>query len=339
MKIVKTNPFRLIVALLVLLTVFVVRDRQKTSGSFLGGSTMGTSYSITITDRLRRAKLDRIGVAVTERLLDMDYEMSSWNPDSQISQFNNRRDTKPFTVSPELAEVVQCALEMSALTDGAFDPTVKPLVDHWGFGPDTDDDLLDEIMQAVGWQKVRVEKGALVKMHPDVQLDLSAIAKGYGVDAVAEVIRSFGLKNFLVEIGGEIVVSGINPKGKPWRVGIESPQFNAPGGAQIFQTLELRGGAMATSGDYRNFRTREDGTRYSHIIDPKTGRPAETDVASVSVLANSCMDADAAATAFFVTGSEKSFQWLENHPELEVFFILHSTNQTFTTRATDGFPE
>jgi len=297
------------------------------------GSTMGTSYAITLVDRLRPAELQEIKAAVERELVAVNNQMSTWQSDAEISKFNSFQSLEKFSVSPEFANVVQRALEMSASTDGAFDPTVKPLVDHWGFGPQADTDPLDEIMKGVGWQKVRVEEGALIKIHPDVQLDLSAIAKGYGVDAVANVIRSFGLKNFLVEIGGEIVIFGLNPDQKPWRVGIESPN-----GTELFQALELLDGAMATSGDYRNFRTREDGTRFSHIIDPHAGRPAETDVASVSVLADSCMDADAIATALFVMGSEKSFQWLETHPELEAFFILHSTNEIFTTRATDGFP-
>ena len=306
------------------------------------GSTMGTMYSITLVDRLRPAELREIKAAVDEQLVAVNAEMSTWQSDTEISQFNRFHSLEKFPVSPEFANVVRRALEMSASTDGAFDPTVKPLVDHWGFGPDADTEPLAEIMKAVGWQKVRVEEGALIKTHPEIQLDLSAIAKGYGVDAVAEVIRSFGLKNFLVEIGGEIAVSGLNREKKPWRVGIESPN-----GMELFQALELLGGAMATSGDYRNFRTREDGTRYSHLIDPHTGRPAKTDVASVSVLSDSCMDADAVATALFVMGSEKGMEWLlalrelegKNFPELEAFFILHSTNGTFTTRATDGFPE
>ncbi len=340
---------------------------------------MGTSYAITLVDRLRPAELQEIKAAVEERLTEVNAKMSTWESDSEISQFNSFQSLEKFSVSPEFAEVVQRALEMSASTDGAFDPTVKPLVDHWGFGvrqisnieyrisndslvgrasrirervagtgsPNTEKPVLQdlgatvpslhvltEIMQSVGWKKVRVEEGALIKTHPKLQLDLSAIAKGYGVDAVAEVIRSFDLKNFLVEIGGEIMVSGLNPDRRPWRVGIESPN-----GTELFQALELLDGAMATSGDYRNFRIREDGTRYSHIIDPHTGRPAETDVASVSVLADSCMNADALATALFVMGSEKSFQWLENFPEFEAFFILHSSNGTLTTRATDGFPK
>ncbi len=297
------------------------------------GTTMGTTYSITLVDRLRPAKLQEIKAAIEDELVSVNTQMSTWQSDTEISQFNSFQGLEKFLVSPEFAEVVRRALAIAKMTGGAFDPTVKPLVDHWGFGPDVDTEPLAEIMQSVGWQKVQVEKGALLKAYPTVQLDLSAIAKGYGVDAVAEVIHSFDIKNFLVEIGGEILVSGLNREKKPWRVGIESPN-----GTEPFQALELLDGAMATSGDYRNFRTREDGTRFSHIIDPHTGRPAETDVASVSVLADSCMNADAVATALFVMGSEKSFQWLENFPEFEAFFILHSSNGTLTTRATDGFP-
>ncbi len=311
------------------------------------GSTMGTTYSITLVDRLRPAELQEIKAAVENELIAVNSQMSTWDSNSEISQFNAAQTLsnwmpEPFPVSPEFTEVVGRALKIAEITDGAFDPTVKPLVDHWGFGVRQisnieyriSNDEVAKIMEFVGWEKVCLANDTLTKLHPKLQLDLSAIAKGYGVDAVADVIRSFGLKNFLVEIGGEIVVCGLNREKKPWRVGIESPK-----GTELFQALELRDGAMATSGDYRNFRTREDGTCYSHIIDPKTGHPAETDVASVSVLANSCMDADALATALFVMGSEKSFQWLESHPEFEAFFILHSINGTFSTRSTDGFPE
>jgi thiamine biosynthesis lipoprotein len=297
---------------------------------------MGTSYSITLVDRLRSAELREIKAAVEKRLAAVNDNMSTWQPDSEISQFNHFKSLEKFPVSQEFVRVVERALQTAKMTDGAFDPTVKPLVDHWGFGPETDSKPLAKIMQSVGWRKVVLDENSLSKKEENVQLDLSAIAKGYGVDAVAKVIRSFGVKNFLVEIGGEIAVSGLNPKGKPWRVGIELP--NPTSGREIFQTVELSGGAMATSGDYRNFRTREDGSRYSHIIDPHTGRPAETDIASVSVLANSCMDADAVATALFVMDSGKSFQWLESHSEFQAFFILHSTNQTFATLSTPGFP-
>jgi len=299
------------------------------------GLTMGTSYSITIADRPRSAELRAIQSAVESRLEEVNAQMSTWDPDSEISGFNRFKACDAFSVSPEFAAVVQRAVEIASAMDGAFDPTVKPLVDHWGFGPDADPEPVAELLKAVGWKKVRVENNALLKTNPDVQLDLAAIAKGYGVDAVADVIASSGFTNFLVEIGGEIRVSGLNREKHSWRIGVENPQ---PDG-DIFQTLELSSGGMATSGDYRNFRVRTDGTRYSHIIDPATGMPAETDVASVSVISSACMDADAVATGLFVMGAKKSFQWLETHPEFEAFFILHSTNQTFTVRATPGFPE
>ena len=332
----------------VLLFLFAFCSFQGTRDPAWGGTTMGTFYTIRLADRLRSAEIREIKAAVEERLAEVNRQMSTWDPDSEISQFNGFDSREPFPVSPEFAGVVRRALKISALTDGAFDPTVKPLVDHWGFGSAVakgygetgrslrEDTSLDSVMESVGWRKVSLEGGLLAKKHPAVQLDLSAIAKGYGVDSVAEVIRSFGVENFLVEIGGEVTAFGFNPDGQPWRIGIESPHPDVGG---IIQVVPLSGRAMATSGDYRNFRTREDGTRFSHIIDPHTGRPSESDVASVSVLANSCMDADAVATALFVLGAEQGAAGVEQRPDLDAFFILHSTNQTFTTLSTDGFPE
>ena len=148
------------------------------------------------------------------------------------------------------------------------------------------------------------------------------------MDAVAEVIRSFGFSDFLVEIGGEIVAEGRSPSGDLWRIGIESPELDQPFDSTIFKTVQLSGRAMATAGDYRNFRFREDGSRYSHIIDPPSGTPAETDVAAVSVLAASCMVADAVATALFVMGSEQGIPWVEQDPEIEAFFILHAHDES-----------
>jgi thiamine biosynthesis lipoprotein len=298
--------------------------------------TMGTLCHITISGAVEPEALEQLRAEIDAKLEHVNRLMSTWQTDTEISQFNDFQSLEKFPVSPDFAAVVQRALEFSSSTDGAFDPTVKPLVDHWGFGPEADAASIPEILQSVGWQKVRVENGALIKTMPKIQLDLSAIAKGYGVDAVADVIRSVGRENFLVEIGGEIVADGVNPSGQAWRVGVESPEPLSPG---IYRVIEFDGNAMATSGDYRRFRTREDGTRYSHIIDPISGMPAETDVASVTVLAGSCMDADAAATALFVMGSERGFQWLENHPELQALFILHAADQTFVTRTTPGFPE
>jgi thiamine biosynthesis lipoprotein len=314
--------------------------------------TMGTLCHITLSGPVQKNKLKALRADIDTALEDVNRRMSTWQADTEISQFNTFQGLESFAISPEFAEVVQAALSYAEQTGGAFDPTVKPLVDHWGFGmsnieQETARTEVSKIMNWVGWEKVHLEANRLRKDHPNLQLDLSAIAKGYGVDRVGDVIRAAGLSDFLVEIGGEIVADGNAPSGGPWRVGIESPESDKAFGQSIFQALELSGWAMATSGDYRNFRVRKDGTRYSHIIDPRTGKPAESDIAAVTVLAKRCMDADAIATALFVMGSEKSFQWLstlrklegEKHPGFEAFFILHdATESGFSSRATPGFP-
>ena len=301
---------------------------------------MGTACHITLAGSISKRELVALRDQIDAALKDVNARMSIWSPDTEISKFNRFQSLEKFLISPEFAEVVQSALSYSAMTDGAFDPTVKPLVEHWGFGPNADPEPVDEIMQAVGWQKVKMGDNCLIKTNPKVQIDLAAIAKGYGVDRVADAIRKSGHPNFIVEIGGEIVAEGANCSGKPWRVGIESPEASGRAfGSEIFQIVEISGQAMATSGDYRNFQRREDGTCYSHIIDPHTGMPAQSDVAAVTVIAAHCMDADAMATSLCVMGSEKGFQWLEKHPEFQAFFILHAAAGSFISNHTPGFPK
>jgi FAD:protein FMN transferase len=300
--------------------------------------TMGTMAHITVSGKVSEPELKRLRIEIDAVLEEVNRTMSTWQTDTEISRFNRFQGLEPFPVSAAFADVAGTALSFAEQTGGAFDPTVKPLVDFWGFGPETQETEFSEILQSVGWRKVHLEGKALRKDHPALQLDFSAIAKGYGVDRAAGVIARTR-NDFLVEIGGEIVACGVNPKGRPWQVGIESPDPETAFGKSIFQTLELSERAMATSGDYRNFQVRADGTRYSHIIDPKTGQPAGSDIAAVSVLAERCMNADAAATALFVMGSQKSFQWLEKHPEFEAFFILHKPDEPgFSSAATPGFP-
>ncbi|MFA6172380.1 MAG: FAD:protein FMN transferase [Kiritimatiellales bacterium] len=301
---------------------------------------MSSSACISLSGRFNSARLKEIRRQIDTALEDSKRIVNIWDETTEISQFNRFNSTEPFPVSVEFARVVQIALDFSALTGGAFDPTVKPLLDHWGFGPGKSSESLEEIMKAVGWQKVRVENGALVKQHPRLQLDLAGLADGYGADCAAAVIRKNGCTNFLAEVGGgEIVAEGVNRHGKPWRAGIESPDPDKASGEEIVQTLVVAGKAITTAGDYRNFKVRDDGTRYSHIIDPHTGKPAESDVASVTVIAAHGIDADALDTALCAMGSTKSFQWLESHPEFQAFFILHTgSNSTFTTKATAGFP-
>lgn len=319
----------------VLLVLSVAPRLNRVSNPSWELETMGTWGNVTISGPVSKTELRSVKNVIGMELEMVNRVMSTWQSDTELSRFNALESTEPFAVSAQLIAVVNHALQVAEWTDGAFDPTVKPLVDHWGFGPETDPAPVAEIMESVGWRKVSVLDKMLVKSVPELQLDLSAIAKGYGVDRVADVLRLAGFENFLVEIGGEVVAEGANPKGKRWQVGVENPRA----GEGLFQALELSGRALATSGDYRNFRIREDGTRYSHIINPSTGMPAESDVASVSVLAPSCMDADALATALFVMGAGKGLPLVEARDGVDALFILHSTNKTFVTRATSGFPD
>lgn len=308
--------------------------------------TMGTMAHITISGPVLKQDLKQLHAAIDAALEDVNNTLSTWQENSEISTFNRFRGSEGFPITREFRDVTRRALQFSEWTDGLFDPTVKPLVDHFGFGPEQQKKSLDEIMKTVGWEKLVLSNAQLRKRNPYVQLDFSAIAKGYGVDRVADVIAQTR-SDFLVEIGGEIVARGLSPSGNPWHVGIENPDPNSPFGQSVFRELDLSNLSMATSGDYRNFQTREDGTLYSHIIDPKTGEPAESDVAAVTVLADRCMDADAVATALFVMGSEKGLQWLtamnnadaESIPHLEALFILHSDDEPgFDSCATPGFP-
>jgi thiamine biosynthesis lipoprotein len=300
---------------------------------------MSSVAHITLSGRFNSNRLKTLRRKIDTALEESKQLVNIWDETTEISKFNRFVSTEPFPVSAEFAEIVRYALGFSDQTDGVFDPTVKPLVDHWGFGPKAESKPLEEILRGVGWQKVRIENGSLIKSHPQLQLDLAAIADGYGADCVADVIRKHGFTNFLVEVGGELVAEGTKQSGKLWRVGIEAPSPEKMSSTEIFRTLELSDCAMATSGNYRNFQLRADGTRYSHIIDPYTGKPAESDVASVTVLASRCTDADAIATTLCVMGSEKGFQWLEKHTEFQAFFILHATNGTFTSQASSGFPK
>ncbi len=300
---------------------------------------MSSSAQITLSGSFNVTKLKALRTEIDRTLEKAKRTVSIWDETTEISQFNRFNSTAPFPVSAEFGRLVRFALDFSAQTDGAFDLTVKPLVDHWGFGPKANIEPLEELMKAVGWQKVQIENDALVKSHPQLQLDLTAVADGYGADCGADVLRKHGCTSFLVDVGGEIVAEGSNRSGNPWKIGIEAPEPDQGFGEKILRTVELSGKALATSGDYRHFQRRANGTRFSHIIDPHTGNPAESDVASVTVIGARGTEVDALATALCVMGSEKGCQWLEKHPEFQAFFILHAANDSFLCRASDGFPK
>jgi thiamine biosynthesis lipoprotein len=260
-------------------------------------------------------------------------------PDSEISRFNAFESTGWFEVSPETAKVLATARQISEQTDGAFDVTVAPLIELWGFGSSgrmkepPADEQLQALADQIGWEKldVRTDSPALKKSHPELSANLSAIAKGYGVDAVAENLERLGIESYLVEIGGEIRVKGTKRDGSVWIVGVESPVEST---REVKHAIPLTDAALATSGDYRNFIERE-GKKYSHTIDPRTLKPIEHSLASVSVIAETCMEADALATGLMVMGPDKGYNYSEERG-IPVLMMIHAEDG-FTEKATSAW--
>jgi len=296
----------------------------------VSGTTMGTTYVVKLAgtlpdldEKLLQAEVDRI-------LRTVDGRMSTYRPDSELSRFNASAGTNWFEVSPETREVVAAARRVSRVSAGAFDATVGPLVELWGFGPSgarqdvPAEDELEATLGRIGWELVesRVSPPALRKLHPEVSVDLGGIAKGFGVDAVARYLADLGVRNFLVEIGGELRARGRNAAGEPWQVAIEQPSSTGRSAQRI---IRLADRAIATSGDYRNYFER-DGRRYSHVIDPHTGRPVEHGVVSAVVLAPSAMEADAFATALMVLGPDEGLRLAEEQ-RLAVQMIVRTGDE------------
>jgi thiamine biosynthesis lipoprotein len=304
----------------------------------LAGQTMGTTWTV----KLPAAGAPDTTVlrgAVEAVLEGVNARMSGFREDSELSRFNRHAGDDWFPVSAATARVLTEAERTSRLSDGAFDVTVWPLVQLWGFGVAGRRDAppapeaLAAARERVGWRRLAVHAAppALRKTRPDVQIDLGAIAKGFGVDAVADTLASLGLASYLVEIGGELRAAGAKGPGQPWQVGIERPQEIGRGVQRI---LALSGMALATSGDYRNY-FEEGGRRYSHTIDPRRGEPIAHRLASVTVADPLCMRADALATALMVLGPERGYE-LALHEELAAYFIVRGEDG-FLERATPAF--
>lgn len=284
---------------------------------------MGTSYSVTIPGADSSDEL-LLTAAVREELELVDALMSTYRQDSELSRLNRHRSPDPFALSAETFAVLSAAREASEATGGAFDVTVGPLVNAWGFGPagattPPSDEVVDRLLRDAGWMKLLLDPSDRTarKEAPKLQCDLSAIAKGYAVDRVSGALQQLGYRDHLVEVGGELRVSGSNPEGEPWRVGIERPDGS---GTLVQRILRLRDIAVATSGDYRNFRE-SGGERYSHVLDPRTGRPASSLVASATVLDATATRADAIATALLVLGADEGLAMAERE-NLAVLLIV-----------------
>ncbi len=290
----------------------------------LSGSTMGTSYSVTALDHDRIVDKAALRQAIENSLLKVNAQMSNWDASSEVSRFNAHASTQPMTVSKDLARVVSAAKDVHLASDGQFDITLGPVIEAWGFGAKggrrhdapAADKLAAAVTAAGQSHGLEVSGTQLRKSRPDTEIYLPSIGKGYGIDQMAHAVKGFGLNDFMVEIGGDLYVSGHNADGLDWQIGIESPDAR---NRQAYQVASASNLGMATSGDYRNY-FEQDGVRYSHIIDAKTGRPITHRTASVTVLAENAMLADAWATALLVHGTERGLE-IANQRDLAVLFI------------------
>ena len=295
------------------------------------GMVFGTIYKITYQHD------DDLQEDIKQALMEVDNSLSPYNPNSIITRINHNEDT---TLNTHFTHVYGLAQQISAETEGAFDITVAPLVNAWGFGfkhsIDIAPNVIDSLRQFVGYQKTRMEGGKIVKDDERLMLDCSAIAKGYGVDVVARTLDQKGVKHYMVDIGGEVVLKGKSPRMKDWRIGINKPIEDSLSVNQELQIiLEISDIGMATSGNYRKFYYK-DGKRYAHTIDPRLGTPVQHNILSATVLAKDCTTADAYATAFMVMGLEKALDFCQKHPELNAYFICDGEGDSYEIHYTPG---
>ena len=307
----------------------------------LAGPTMGTRYTVKLAGLPSGFSQERLRSGIEEVLAEIDRQMSTWRDDSELSRFNTSSTTDWFPVSPELAEVAAEAKRIHRLSGGAFDVTVKPLTDLWGFGPKGRPERIptqaeiEAALKRVGGEKIEVrdDDRALRKGRPDMQIVLSAIAKGFAVDRVAAFLDEANVPAYLVEIGGEIRARGDRPDGTAWTIGIERP---ISGHRTVQKVIRLKDLSMATSGDYRNYYEAA-GKRFSHTIDPRTGRPIQHGLASVTVVDERCATADAWATALMVLGPTEGYN-LAVERNLAAYFIIRRGDR-FVEKTTSRFDE
>lgn len=305
------------------------------TGHRFSGYSMGTSFAVEIADAEvgDRQKLENGVVAV---LSDIENRLSTYLPSSGLSRLNESRELGWQTIGRTLCLELEAALRLAGLTDGAFDPTVGPLVDLWGFGADgiilapPPADAIDKRLSTVGYRHLELDcdRPAARKREPTLSIDLSGYAKGYAVDEIAAFLESLGAENFLVEVGGELKLRGSNAEEKPWSIAIERPP---PRDRSVQSVMRLSDTAVATSGDYRNFFEYE-GRRYSHTIDPRTGRPVDHSLAAVTVLADSAAYADAIATALLVLGPDAGMEFAERE-RVAALFLLRDGDEVSERRS------
>lgn len=314
---------------------FSACEDVKNDLKIIEGNAIGTTFTIRYLDAGKNSfetKIDSLIAAINK-------SASTYIPTSDLSKINQGDTT--VLADANLQEVFIKSEKIYKETEGSFDPSVGILVNAWGFGPEKPIENMDSLtvvalLKFVGYDKVRLENGKIKKLYPEIYLDYNAIAKGYLVDMVSRMFEKNGIENYMVEIGGEIRARGQNEKGTPWKIAIENP--NTDGSRSFATVIELKNESIATSGNYRKFKVKEDGTKYVHTINPKTGYAKESDLLSASVISKSdCADVDGYATAFMEMGFEKSKDFLKNHPELKAFLIFADEKGAMQTYKSDNF--
>lgn len=328
----------------VLIGLYLCACEHQPEAIVFTGVTMGTDYRITVVphraegSKVAGKRKDQLESAIIDAMESVNQSMSTYLPDSELSRFNRLPAKQTVELSDDTYVVIKKALELSAFTDGAFDVTLGKAIRLWGFAEDgriteqPSDAVLAEVRQTVGYQKLLLNKQQLSKTVDGLEINLSAIAKGYAVDKVADVLSAQGFKHYLVNIGGELKAAGVKADGTSWRLGIEKPHIT--GG--IEQVVTLHDQAIATSGDYRNYHV-IDGQQFSHTIDPKTLKPVYHKLASVSVLADKASTADALATALLSMGQERALKFTEQHNLAAYFIIREQNSDDYRTHATGLF--
>lgn len=311
---------------------FNTQTSLNTEKYIVNGAAQGTYYTVTYYDSLGR-KLD---FQIDSLLKAFDLSASNYNDSSIISKVNRNSEV---ILDDIFIGNFQLAQQVSEMTDGAFDITVRPLVELWGFGKkdiqQVDSAEVDSVLQFIGFNKVSLINGKIVKSDLRVQLDFNAIAQGYSVDVIGKYLKSLGIHNFLVDVGGEVLGSGNKIDGSNWQVGVERPKENEAYGESLTAIISLKNKALATSGNYRKFYEKE-GVKYSHTINPKTGYPVRSILLSVTVIADNAAFADAMATAFMVIGLENSIKLLDLHPEIDAFLIFSDEKGNYNFFQTKG---
>lgn len=328
-----------IASFLLIVILFSCRNESiKFENTKITGPIFGTTYGVIYDSKINYQKqFDSLFYVINK-------SMSTYITNSDISKINRNEDVE---IDHHFAKVFAASKQIYQETNGVFDPTIGVLVNAWDFGPEgkveqLDSLRIDSLMQYVGFDNVRNASDKIVKSEHTF-LDFNAIAKGYGLDVIGEFLESKNVNNYLVEIGGEVRTKGVNVEKKSpnnlWRVGLDRPRFDGIQDQNPLKAISLQNESMATSGTYRKFKIDENGNRYAHIIDPKTGYPSKTNILSVSVIAEHCMTADAYATAFQAMGIESVKRFLQKHSELKVFLVFENEAKELETLSLNNFPQ